>query len=306
MPIVFTGTDVVRLDTSGWSGTSIFTYTGTAEFSAGNYTVFDDNSPVGIDADDYLITPTQPYIGFVYIHPTTGDEYAIFQSVGDPNAYFIPHSGELTGHFSASGDTITLQGRLISTAAVNCFLPGTRIDTPSGQKPVELLQIGDLICNQHGRSVPVKWIGRQTVSTRFGPAERRMPVRFAAGSLGDGLPHEPLTVTADHGMLVDGVICHAGALVNGTTITHVPLDQMGETYTVYHIETEEHEIILANGAPAETFIDNVSRRSFDNFAEFEALYGDVPEMEELPYPRAMSARQVPGTIRARLAGRAVA
>ena len=158
----------------------------------------------------------------------------------------------------------------------------------------------------NGGFVPIKWIGRQTVSTRFGRAERLMPVRFAAGSLGNGLPYSDLTVTADHGMLVDGVICHAGALVNGTTITRVPLSEMGESYTVYHIETEEHEIILANGAPAETFIDNVSRRVFDNYSEFEALYGDVPEMQELPFPRAMSARQVPGHIHTRLAAKAVA
>ncbi|MFV1877215.1 Hint domain-containing protein [Nioella sp.] len=168
------------------------------------------------------------------------------------------------------------------------------------------LQIGDAILTDDGNTVPIKWIGRQTVMTRFGPAERLMPVRFDAGSLGQGLPHTDLTVTADHGMLVEDVICHAGALVNGTTITRVPLSEMGETYTVYHIETEEHEIILANGAPAETFIDNVSRRVFDNFAEFEALYGDVPEMEELSYPRAMSARQVPQHIRARLSGKAAA
>jgi len=126
------------------------------------------------------------------------------------------------------------------------------------------------------RTVPVKWIGRQTVSTRFGPAERLMPVRFAAGSLGDGLPHTGLWVTADHGMLAGGVICHAGALVNGTTITRVPLAEMGDRYTVYHVETEAHEIILANGVPAETFIDNVSRRAFDNYVKFNALYGDVP------------------------------
>ena len=42
--------------------------------------------------------------------------------------------------------------------------------------------------------------------------------------------------------------------------------------------------------------DNVSRRVLENSAEFEALYGEVPEMEELDYPRAMSARQVPGHI----------
>ena len=78
---------------------------------------------------------------------------------------------------------------------------------------------------------------------------------------------------------------------------------MGKSYTVYHVETENHEIILANGAPAETFIDNAGRRAFDNYAEFEALYGEVPEMQELPYPRAMSARQVPDRIRATLARR---
>lgn len=77
--------------------------------------------------------------------------------------------------------------------------------------------------------MPVKWIGRQAVSTHFRPADRLGLVRFAAGSLGDGLPHTNLTVTADHGMQVEGVICHAGALVNGTTITRVPLAKMGET-----------------------------------------------------------------------------
>jgi len=171
---------------------------------------------------------------------------------------------------------------------------------------VQNLAIGDTVRTADGRDVPVKWVGQQTVMTCFGPAERLMPVRFAAGSLDDGLPQTDLTVTADHGMLVDGVICQAGALVNGTTITRVPLAEMGETFTVYHIETEAHEIILANGAPAETFIDNVSRRVFDNYAEFEALYGEVPEMEELPYPRAMSARQVPEAIRRKLAAKRVA
>jgi hypothetical protein len=209
--------------------------------------------------------------------------------------YYVPHDTEI-GPVNFPGGAYT-----VIPLTVFCFLAGTQIRTPSGEIAVEDLRIGDQLTTAEGAAVPVKWIGRQTVSTRFGPAERLMPVRFAAGSLGEGLPHEPLTVTADHGMLVEGVICHAGALVNGTTITRVPLAEMGETYTVYHIETEAHEIILANGAPAETFIDNVSRRAFDNFAEFEALYGDVPEMAELPYPRAMSARQVPGWLRDRFA-----
>ena len=191
---------------------------------------------------------------------------------------------------------------------VVCFLPGTLIAAPDGERKVETLAAGDMILTAEGRHVPVKWIGRQTVSTLFGPAERLTPVRFAAGSLGGGgggppqplLPHSGLTVTSDHAMLVDGVLCQASALVNGATVTRVPLSEFGKEYTVYHVETERHEIILANGAPAETFIDNVSRRAFDNYAEFEALFGEnPPEMEELPHPRASNDRQLPRRIRAR-------
>ena len=101
-------------------------------------------------------------------------------------------------------------------------------------------------------------------------------------------------------MLVDGVLCEAGALVNGTTISRVPLSEFGDSYKVYHVETEAHEIIFANGAPAETFVDNVSRRAFDNFSELEALHGEPPEMKELPYPRASNARHLPERIKRRL------
>ncbi|WP_071691305.1 Hint domain-containing protein [Nioella sediminis] len=230
-----------------------------------------------------------------FYEDASGNLFLVFvNSSGDITELVSPNS---TGAYPTHVDDIPAYTR--SQLAL-CFLAGTRITVPGGERRVESLRIGDRLSTQDGQTAKVKWIGRQTVMTRFGPAERLMPVRFAAGSLGEGLPHTDLTVTADHGMLVDGVICHAGALVNGETITRVPLAEMGETYTVYHIETEAHEIILANGAPAETFIDNVSRQVFDNFAEFEALYGEVPEMEELPYARAMSARQVPGSIRRRL------
>lgn len=102
-------------------------------------------------------------------------------------------------------------------------------------------------------------------------------------------------------MLVDGVLCEAGALVNGTTITRVPLSEFGKSYTVYHVETEAHEIIFANGVPAETFVDNVTRRAFDNYAEFEVIHGANPqEMSELPYPRASNARHLPARIKGRL------
>ena len=127
---------------------------------------------------------------------------------------------------------------------------------------------------------------------------RRIPPRGGGGQ--PLLPYRDLTVTAEHAMLVDGVLCEAATLVNGTTITRVPLSEFGENYTVYHVETEAHEIFLANGAPAENFVDNASRRAFDNFSGFERLHGDPPDMLELAYPRASNARHLPARIRARL------
>jgi hypothetical protein len=254
-----------------------------------------------------IALPTDP-LPVIDLNEVTGlfiDDNSIwvggaFTGIDDPANWII--TNDAVDHASPNIGGVTF----VTQEAAICFSAGTLIATDVGEVPVEELLIGDLVRTVEGNLVGVRWIGRQTVNIRFGPPERLLPVRFSVGALGEGLPCEPLTVTADHGMLVDGVICHAGALVNGTTITRVPLEEMGETYTVYHIETEAHEIILANGAPAETFIDNVSRRVFDNFAEFEALYGDVPEMEELDYPRAMSARQVPSMIQARLAARLTA
>ena len=277
------------------------------------------------------ITPVQRF----KVNPTGGgeqvdyggneeDEFGLEIEVNDngtTKTYFIP-SGMMNeelvaGTFvSKSTGTNVIPGNKIPTtsekgvkfhtyyasnltiANLLCFFPGTLISTPAGERRIEELVPGDSVLTADGRAVATKWISRQTVSTRFGPAERLMPVRFAAGSLGGGLPHSDLTVTADHAVLLDGVLCEAGALVNETTITWVSLSELGEGYTVYHLEADAHEVVLANGAPAETFVDNASRSAFDNYAEHEALYGaNPPEMEELPYPRAANARHLPSRIR---------
>ncbi|WP_306046503.1 Hint domain-containing protein [Nioella sp. MMSF_3534] len=300
-------THLMRLDGVTDDGTTLSWTTKLPPFYQ-PHTVVDQNNDGNLDIGIDTVDGTDwVFSGYYYTH-SDGSEHPIFYSAAN-GSYYIPYNRaetELGDDVPSSGSTTNFSNNFEPNGAPLCFAEGSLIATPAGEVAVERLCIGDTVLTAEGRAVLVKWIGRQTVMTRFGPAERLMPVRFAAGSLGAGLPHADLTVTADHGMLVDGVICHAGALVNGTSITRVPLAEMGETYTVYHVETEEHEIILANGAPAETFIDNVSRRVFDNFAEFEALYGDVPEMEELPYPRAMSARQVSASIVGKLSRRAAA
>jgi hypothetical protein len=180
-----------------------------------------------------------------------------------------------------------------------CFAAGTRIATPCGEIPVEDLTIGTRILTAEGRTVPVKWVGRQTVSTRFSPDRLRM-IRIRAGALGKDLPQRDLVVTADHALALDGLLINAGALVNGSTIDILPATDLAERYTIYHVETEAHDVILAEGVPSETYVDYVQRRAFDNHAEYVELYGEDVTIPEMARPRITSARMLPAALRARL------
>ena len=64
-------------------------------------------------------------------------------------------------------------------------------------------------------------------------------------------------------------------------------------------------MLLAEGAATESFVDNVDRMSFINWAEHEAL-GSLAPIEEMDYPRAKSHRQVPLAVQVLLAGRLAA
>jgi len=184
-----------------------------------------------------------------------------------------------------------------------CFLAGTMIATPAGDVAIEALMIGDLVLTADGRAAPVKWVGIQTVVSVFADPLRSFPIRITAGALGEGLPARDLFVSPDHALFLDGVLVQAGALVNGTTV--VRETAMPERFTWFHVELEDHALILAEGVPAETFLDTVTRRRFDNFADYEARYGDTgPVLAELPAPRIKSARQLPAALRERLVAEA--
>ena len=202
-----------------------------------------------------------------------------------------------------AGNSADLSGADVTfnDLSVICFMPGTLISTPSGDRPVETLARGDLILTSDGRASPVRWIGRQTVSTRFGDPLRILPIRIRAGAIDENVPLRDLLLSPDHAMLVNDVLVSAGALVNGTSI--VRESDVPETFTYYHVELDDHSLILAHNVPCETFIDYVQRRGFDNWQEHEALYPGGKPIAEMSYPSAKASRQVPATIRETLAQR---
>jgi hypothetical protein len=59
---------------------------------------------------------------------------------------------------------------------------------------------------------------------------------------------------------VDGELFEAIALVNGITIVQ---EQNTRLVTYHHIELQQHDIMLAEGLPAESFLDTGNREMFE-------------------------------------------
>ena len=229
-------------------------------------------------------------------------------SHGNWTVNFPPNSLPIGGNYTAVASVADASGKNLVTSSPKsfddaaCFMPGTLVRCPQGDVAVETLKVGDLVLTTEGKSAPVRWIGRQTVSLFFADKLRALPIRIRAGALAENVPSRDLLISPDHAVLVGDVLVQAGALVNGTSIvreTNVP-----QVFTYYHVELDDHSLILAENVPAETFIDNVDRMAFDNWEEHEALYPDGKPMVEMPYPRAKAHRQVPSSVRAKLTERA--
>ncbi len=89
--------------------------------------------------------------------------------------------------------------------------------------------------------------------------------------MADGVPARDLWVSPEHALYIDGKLVPAGLLANGATIRQV---ESVNRLEYFHIELEMHDVILAEGAPAETFVDCDNRFMFHNGDEFAALYPD--------------------------------
>jgi hypothetical protein len=167
--------------------------------------------------------------------------------------------------FQASGDTIE--------AGTACYVAGTHILTPSGEVPIEALAIGDLVVTRSGEARPIRWIGRRSYQGRFIAGNREvLPIRISAGALADGIPRRDLDVSHGHAMFIDGVLVPVEHLINGINIRRI--ENMASV-AYLHLELDTHDVIFAEGAQAETYVECDNRNRFQNGQEFSELYPGV-------------------------------
>ncbi len=206
----------------------------------------------------------------------------VVDSTVTPNE-LVTAVGSFTGIVFTSSAADTAATILsVSMNSLECFCEGTLIATPSGARAVEALSAGDEILTADGRTVAIRWLGQTVVEPSLANPALVSPVRIAQGALGQGLPERDLLVSAEHAIALDGKLVNAGALLNGTTIRR---EKRTEPFAYFHVETDAHELILAEGVAVETYLEQRSDIAFDNAGT--RLSRIVPEMD---LPRVTSRR----------------
>ncbi len=141
------------------------------------------------------------------------------------------------------------------------------------------MKIGDLITTADGDVLPIKWIGRRSYRDWLAVGNPEVqPILFKAGSIADHVPARDLYVSPEHAMFLDGVLIPARHLVNGVSILKI---EGMEEIEYFHFEFDRHVVIYAEGAAAESFVDDDSRMLFHNADEYRRLYPDEPLSDRL-------------------------
>jgi hypothetical protein len=148
-----------------------------------------------------------------------------------------------------------------ANVAALCFLPDTLIQTPSGPVKVQDLQTGDIVTTFAGAERPIAWIGTGAVLATRGKRGPATPVIIRKSAFAANVPNRDLRVTKGHSFLFDNVLIPAEFLVNHRTIEW---DDRAQEVVLYHVELESHDILIANGAPAESYRDDGNRWLFRN------------------------------------------
>ncbi|MBC7138052.1 MAG: Hint domain-containing protein [Defluviimonas sp.] len=195
---------------------------------------------------------------------------------------FRPFSNDVALSASSSGI-------IDAPSEVICFCAGTLILTATGERAVETLAVGDLVATRDHGLQPLRWLG--SVAIGAGALKRRpglVPLRIAAGALGPGRPHSALMVSPQHRILLRSrivakvtgapeALAAARHLIHPGGIEPAPQPE-GVTYL--HLLFDRHEIVLANGAEAESLFLGPEAQKARGGAPLPALPADLRQDAE--------------------------
>ena len=175
-------------------------------------------------------------------------------------------------HARASG-TATIYA---DASAIPCYARGTLIATTRGEVAVEKLRVGDMLHTASGNTSAIVWLGHRHVDcNRQLNKEEAYPIRVTKDAFGTNLPKRDLWLSPKHAVFVNDTLVPIQCLINGTTITQ----DIKPRVSYYHIELSEHNVIFAEGMPAESFLDTAPNTG-ESREFFSVRLGEVHTIDE--------------------------
>jgi len=170
-----------------------------------------------------------------------------------------------------------------------CYVSGTLIRTATGNRPIETLAVGEMVLTKDHGPRAIRWIGGSTVQA----IGKLAPIRIRAGALGKNIPARDLLVSRQHRMLVSSKICQRmfgieDLLIPAIKLTALPgveIEETGSAVTYFHLLTDAHDVIFAEGAASETMLTGtVALQALgpDYVAEIETIFPGITQLEAVP------------------------
>jgi hypothetical protein len=177
----------------------------------------------------------------------------------------------------------------VTLTQIPCFVAGTLIRTPAGERPVETLAPGDLVATLDHGDRPLRWVGVRRVP---GDGDHA-PVAIRAGTFG---AHRRLLVSPQHRILVrdplaellfgeTDVLVAARDLVDGRAVRRAPVAEV----TYVHLLFDRHEVVFSEGLATESFLPGPQVEGMVEaaaMAEIAAIFPDLDPARGTGFPPA--------------------
>jgi len=254
----------------------------TAYFSAGNFNTSTTTYTVtALSPSDYFFNGTINQVGDAVTATSSagGSGTPMYAtSYDDAGHLLLNTNADGTGQYYAistspytRSQTVTFTETQLGDYQVTCYCTGTLIRTARGEVAVEDLQVGDLAVTAFGEHRPIRWIGHRSLDLRQCPDQAAVqPFKIAKDAFAPGRPERDLFVSPGHLICVDvlgEVLIPAFCLANGSTVQQVERDSV----TYWHVELDSHDILVAEGLPAESYLEADDRSFFGKNGQSPAL-----------------------------------
>ncbi len=117
------------------------------------------------------------------------------------------------------------------------------------------------------------------------------------------MPNADLWLSPGHSVYADGALIPVSFLINGITITQHDAAQL----TYWHVELDQHDVLISQNLPSESYLDTGNRNSFSNAGGAVAMVPNfAPAESALSGAPLVMAGPVLAAVRERLLGRIAA